>query len=582
VKATRFEFTLEHALWAGIALLAASVRLAGLNRVPLSESEAVGALSALHAAGSASPFWTTGLANLYPAYRNLAALLFQLFGSTDALARLPSASAGLALIFTPLLLRRRWGSALPLSIGFLLAISPVLLTVARQAGGPALALLGLAVALFALLGMTEGDTAGRSTLAGAGLGLSLASGGGFTLLLALLLTGLVVRLRRHEPLGLPNPVLKRLVVSALVATALVALAGGLAWNGLEGVGESLAAWLLRWSEPGMLHAGTFAAMLLAFEPLLLGFGVIGGVLAVLNRLGRLDRMMALWAGLTILVALLQVGRTAGDLAWALLPLSWLAGRMLVLLVQGAVQHASWLHLAALSSALLVLAASAGVGLMSYIQGYQFSRLSGSPSLLFFLLGALLLMAVSLVFIFGMEWSWLVVLDSAVLAAFVIALSLSIQAGWRLNFHAELGGARQLWSPAHSTLQMRLLEDTLSQASLFDTGMRESIALQVGSDLPPNLAWYMRGYRRAGGEFVPGELPAAAMLTPGSQEEVRLFADYYGQAFALRAISPITGGIPAGGLDWWVLDEGDAVPEYWTLWVRSDIASLDRSAGEAIP
>ena len=569
---SRFEVTVEHLLWSGLLLLALAVRLTALGGTPFSDGEALHALGALAASGSQSPFWTTPLPASNPAYRVLAGWLFQLFGSSDIMARIPSVAAGLALVLTPLLLRRRFGARLALTIGFLLSVSPVILTVSRSAGGESFAILGITGAIFAVLGHGSGSSEKRAALAGAGLGLALASGSSaYTSLLSLLLAWIIIR--RSAPNQEPWAGFSWRVFLAAALLAVVALASGFGmdWHGLAGIGDGFADWLQGWSSGGQVNALAFLAMMFSFEPLTLIFGIAGVLFTFNGRLDRLDRFMAIWTGWALILNLLRIGRTAEDLAWVILPLIWLGGRALSMIMDGLTQRGGWLQTGILAVALLILMASAGISVISYLQGYQLSHLGSSSSLLYFIFGALLLMAASLVFIFGMEWSWKVVFDSAAFTVFAVALSLSIQAAWRLNMHASQGGARLLWSPVQATDQVALLEGTLAKASLVQSGMPASISIQVNSDLPPVLAWYLRDYERVSGEFAVDQSPPVAMLTPGSQSEVRLPAEYYGQAFALRTIFNEAGSRPS--VRWWVLDEGQAQTESWTLWVRADVAGL---------
>jgi 4-amino-4-deoxy-L-arabinose transferase-like glycosyltransferase len=577
VNPARPHITVEHILWAGLLMLAFSVRFLVLNQLPVGDSEAAITLGALQIAGHPSPFWTAFLPRISPLYQNASAWLIQLFGASDALVRIPSALAGSALVLTPLLVRRRYGSGLAAAMGFFLALSPSIVTVSRLAGGFSLALLGTTTAILALLGSETPVTRGRTILAGTGLGAAIAAGECYTGLLALLLMLILARLWRGDDRFAPGLDVQAWVGAALLSGVVFASGAGTNWNGLAGIGESFAAWLQGWSRSGSTGIGTFLAMLLGFEPLILGFGLIGTFLAITGRFSKLERDAAIWAGLALAIDLLRVGRQAQDLIWVLLPLAWLAARTLVLVGAGISQGRNWLQVGVLSSALLILASSAGVSLMSFLQGYQLSRLGDTPSILYFILGALLIMAASLIFIFGMEWSWKVVVNSAVITGFLIATSLSIQALWRLNFHTTTGGARLAWNPIQTTDEVRLLQKTLRQTSLQATGMTESIAIQVDSDLPASLAWYLRGYSRASAEFTPGQPPSAAILTPETQREIRLLAEYYGQAFALRSFPAIDRDLPAPAIDWWVLDEGEKALETWTLWVRADIASLGQSS-----
>jgi hypothetical protein len=574
---SRYELTLENLLWAGLVLLAFALRFAALGMLPLAESEALSALGALSSSGSPSPFWTTLLQNLNPFSQDLVGWLFQMFGSSDAIARVPSAVAGSLLVLAPLLLRKRYGGGFALMVGFLTAISPVMLSSSRMTGGAALSLLGAGTAFYALAGSPDEITQERTLLAGCSLGLAIASGGYiYSALLALALTWIV--LYRQAPAGSAWVGFNwRAFIGAAIASALILASGfGTRWIGLAGIGESFAAWLRGWSRPGLTGVVPYIVMLATFEPLMIAFGLTGALLAFLGRLSRLDRAIAVWALFALLIGIVRVGRVGQELVWILLPLIWLAGRTIMILVTSLKQAEEWLQIAVLSGALLILASSAGISLVSYLQGYQLSRLGSSSSLVYLIFGALLLMAASLIFIFGMEWSWKMVLNSAAVSIAGVTLSLTVQADWRLNYRLPAGGARLAWSPAQATSQMTLLSRTLADASLFVTGMPGSIALQVESDLPPSLAWYLRDYDRAGGEYASNDPPAVAMLTPESQTQVHLLTEYYGQAFALRTIPGPANVLPAPGMRWWVLDEGQEMTESWTLWVRADVAGLGGS------
>jgi hypothetical protein len=583
MNASRHELTLEQLLWAGVMLLAFALRFAALGELPFSEGESLSALGALAASGSPSPFWTTLLQNLNPFSQSLISWLFQLFGSSDAIARVPSAVAGSLLVVAPLLLRKRYGGGLALTVGFLLAVSPIMLAVSRTVGGAAFSLLGAGTAVFALWGSPGAITRERTIFAGLGLGLAIASGGTiYSALLALALTGIVLN-RWSSSSSLRKGLDLPLFLATALASAFVLASGiGTRWTGVAGIGESFAAWLQGWSRASLTGAIPYLAMLLTFEPMIIAFGLAGALLALLNRLSRLDQVNALWALFALLIGLLRVGRDGQDLIWILLPLVLLAARIIMILITSLQEATQWLQIIVLSGALLILASSAGVSLVSYLEGYQLSRLGSSPPLMFILFGALLLMAGSLIFIFGMEWSWKVVLISTAISVFGITFSLMVQACWRLNYRLPAGGARLAWSPTQATDQVALLSETLTEASLFETGMTGSIALQVESDLPPSLAWYLSDYARAGGEFTAGKTPPVTMLTPAAQTQVLLLGEYYGQTFALRTIPGPEPLLPASVVRWWVLDEGQRLTESWTLWVRADVAGLGESLQEIEP
>jgi uncharacterized protein (TIGR03663 family) len=122
-------FDLPTFLWLALLLAAAAVRLWDLGARTMSHDEA------LHAYYS----WRLGAGEGYlhnpvthgPFLFHVTALIYGLFGATDATARLAPALFGVTLVGLPLLLRRwlgRWGA---LASGLMLLVSPVMLYYSR-------------------------------------------------------------------------------------------------------------------------------------------------------------------------------------------------------------------------------------------------------------------------------------------------------------------------------------------------------------------------------------------------------------------------------------------------------------------
>ena len=86
---------------------------------------------------------------------------FRLFGTSELVARLPSALAGTALVASPLLLRRWLGSTGTISVAVLLAFSPALLYFSRFARNDVLLALVTLLLVVAVWRYREGDTFGQ-------------------------------------------------------------------------------------------------------------------------------------------------------------------------------------------------------------------------------------------------------------------------------------------------------------------------------------------------------------------------------------------------------------------------------------
>ncbi len=125
--------TFEAGLWAAVVGVAALLRLWTLNSAPLANPDASAALAGLAILRGE----TVPLTN--PLYGTLLAVIFGIFGASDASARLVGCIAGIALCALPAVMRIDIGRVRALLFGALLAISPTLWFVSRQVDGALLA-----------------------------------------------------------------------------------------------------------------------------------------------------------------------------------------------------------------------------------------------------------------------------------------------------------------------------------------------------------------------------------------------------------------------------------------------------------
>ena len=197
-------FTLEMALWIIVAVVALALRLAHLDAAPLNAREAREAMLAWRAAtGQGMPE-----AGYSPFLFAANALLFWLFGASDALARLWPALFGSVLALTPFLLRQRIGRVGALAAGLYLAISPTALFASRQLDGTVVAAVGGMAFLGGLACFLDTGERLWLTLSAGGLALAVtASPSAYGLLLSLGLAGLILsRLTFHvSRFTLPAP-----------------------------------------------------------------------------------------------------------------------------------------------------------------------------------------------------------------------------------------------------------------------------------------------------------------------------------------------------------------------------------------
>ena len=557
------------------------MRFAGLGSDPLSDAEAMHALAAASTTPDASPFWDSGGATgpVSSSYYVFTTMVFQLFGASDTAARIVSALAGIVLVLSPLILRNRIGIARSLIAVLVLTVATSGWTIARTAGGFALAAASLAVFVFLVWSSDSEDPKRvRLLFASGALGFALASGPGavqglFGLLVA---TGISFLLTRWQPkpfeeyfrlLSLKSSLWLSLVVMALVASGF-----GFYWSGLAGLGESLSEWLLGWTETGQQSPAAFLVMLVSYEPLLLGIGLVGAFFAWRKKDG-LGQAASLWVLGSFLSSLIYPARSGGDLIYVALPLALLVSYTVGILIERIAHRGVGLELIGLIAVLLVLIASAWISVIGYVNGYILEYTPSDPGLILLVFSALIIMAISLLLFFGLGWSWAVVADALGITATLVLAAFTLSAAWRLNFEASTFGARELWRPEVTTSGMRLLTSTLDYASLAYAGRTDAIAVEVQSEISPALAWALRGYNQAGGEYNEQVDPSPAILAEASTSTTGLLADYMGQGFALKEMRDWEGSLPPNLLPYLVFRSAPTKLEHWILWVRMDIATL---------
>lgn len=525
-----------------ILLLAAGLRLVHLGTAPLSEFEAGAALAAdALAQGQPADLGTQ------PGYVLLTSLLFRLLGTGNALARLWPALAGLALVALPYYWRKSLGQTVALVLALFLALDPGLVALARLAGGPSLS---LAAGLWAASLLLRG----RSGLAGALAAAALLAGPG--LYLGLAAAALVWVLARPK---LPNLAWK----AALPAFFTTLVFGGTllfsAPQGLSGLGQSLAAFLLGQGYPPAVSLGE---MLFA----LLGYGLPALLLGLPHLLRAQPaagiRPAAFFAGLALLLALLH--RQVADLAWVLLPMYWLAAAE----VSHYLRRPDDEPRATYGEFALIL-------LLMPFFAFTLARASGEEYLLYFEAGRLLPVINPQVLL------PMIVLLIAGAASLLVALGWSPRAArqglvWALSLTACLGLlaasarygrqtaalAHDLWQPGAATADLGPLLKSVDDLSFWGASQPGALAIERRSPSAA-LDWALREYPAANGQPAP-----ALAIAPADEQPVELAA-YRGQSFAWQT-RRAWDAWPPNIFAWLLFRQGSQEHQSIILWARSDL------------
>lgn len=520
--------TVETALWALIVVVALTLRLYRLDAAPLAIGEAREALLAWRVVnGQGMP--TTGYTPLLFVAN---AMLFTLFGSNDALARLWPALLGSVLVLTPLLFRQRIGRLGAWAAGMYLAVSPTALFAARQLDGATIVAVGVLAWLGGLLRFLDSGRRSWLTLAASGLALAAAAGSaacGWVLTFGLAWLGLARAWpgrRADELWGLVRPhLLHMLAVSLFVAPA---LATGLGWNwvGVGAMGDLVADWFRRFGPASDDFVASPIILLIVYEPLALLLG-IGGLVWAVRRGWRLGALLGLWAGLQVVIVSLMPGRLPLDTLGIVLSLALLTGYAVQVLVQSMHSQKVWVGEWLYVLVVLIL------GVYLYLRLARYALYGSVADLFLVLLTLILLLFLAAIFVMVAQTT--VVLRGFVIGAGVLFLLVTLSAGWRLAY-VRPSDPRELLTYEPTADTVRDLVGTLRDLSWRKTGMPEMLALTLVTPSEPVAAWYLRDFGNLRlletldnaqvGQLGPFVVASRTDWTPSAD-------NYAGQEFVLR-------------------------------------------------
>jgi hypothetical protein len=531
---SRRPLDVETSLWILVVATALAMRLAQLGAAPLSVREAREAMAAWLAA-SGQGFATMDYSPFLLAANGL---LFTLLGTSDGLARLLPALFGGLLVLSPLLLRRHLGRVGALAAGVYLTVSPTALVASRQLAGTTIAATGVMVFAGSFLRFIETKDRVWLTVAAIGVSLAVASDAtAYALLVPLGLACVVLcgpwaadwRSSRRRDLVLAlQPHMPHILVT--FALALLGLSTGLGWNlaGGGAIGGLLVDWFGRF-QPSALRIPSLLMLLTVYELFGLAFG-IGGLIWGLREGHRPTGVLGLWAGLELLLLVLMPGRRPTDLLWAVLPLAFLMGMMVELLVRGWSSGSD----TALSAAYAVLVLVLWV--YAYLMLARYAAYGDRADLALVLIAAVLQALLGLSFGLALGSSGTV--HTAVTATGVALLAFTLSAGWGAVYEHPTDPREALLSEP-TAMGIHDLVQTLGDLSWQQTGMPTTLEFALAAPADSVLAWYLRGFDLAHRVDRPGDVTWGDMemvvVVQGRDgiESAAVAGKYRGQDFALR-------------------------------------------------
>jgi hypothetical protein len=557
-------------------LLALGLRLYQLGAAALSDAEAGWALQALGLAHGGAI--TLGP---QPAYILITSQLFSIFGDTNFLARFISALAGSLIIWLPCFLRSWIGESSRLQwagvvMAFGLAIDPGLVSLSRQAGS---LMPSMAFTLLALACLYNR----RMIWVGIFAGLALLSGPAFLqgLLILGVSWGLFHLISRKwtvskpdagnaelPPVSIPTASI-RAGVAAFILTLL--FAGSLFLRvpqGLGGLAETIPAYLKTWVTSSGIPFLRLPASLLAYQPIVLIFGIIGVLQAWFgtrdNHYSR-QRLagLSVWALVAFLLPWLYAGRQVGDLAWVLIPLWALAAVEISHSFLTGADRTTRLVAAGLGLLLCVFAVIGWINLLS-IGRYQVNVVIYWG----IIIGAFLLGLIA-VFLVIANWSVKEAKLGVVLSLCVLFGLQLISTAWGMAI-VHQNGAQELWNIPPTTGQADLLMQTLTDLSSWNTGLRDQLEAVVLTNSSA-LQWTLRDFPNVRFETTlsTAESPPVVITLKGA-DEPRLAQQYRGQDFVWRLYPGWQGVFPSDFINWLAFRQAPLAQDQIILWARTDV------------
>lgn len=560
------KLTVEHAIYCLAFLIALSVRFLALGASLLSDQEATWALQALNLTKNSH-----ALIGAQPAYVLLTSALFYMLPSSEWLARFWPALVGSLLVLSPFIFRKYLGNTTALCLAFFLALDPGMVAVSRQADSTILAVTFVILAFGFYLQCKPafmGICAGLAILSGPQLwpgmvGLALVVGWS-----AFSKPPAGTTKDEAQPTSdMQTPIAWRSVLIWAAATLFIVGTGFFfAPQGLSAIFTGLAAYLKGW---GIIPAFTplrMLAALVVYSPLALLLGLAGALLGFV-RGEKIDRFLARWLLVALLLALFYPGRQVTDLIWPLLPLMALSAREIARIRLGefddwyislgqmglvfALLAFTWLNVS-----WLINANPGGFG----IQDAQL-HLAG-------IAGAVLLIVVISVLV---VWGWSLRAAVSGLAGAIGLFLIIITLSGTFNA-AGLGysPSAELWRSSPYIQEGNLLMSSLGDVSEWNTGRRDWLDLSVIGLSSPALHWELRDWNNV--NFVDQIPPDAkpSLVVTQDQKSLSLGASYTGQSFALGQLVNWSKTQPANWLNWFMFRTAIYDQDIVVLWVRSDL------------
>ena len=500
-----------------------------------------------------------------PGYLVLTALQFFIFGASNFMARFWPALFGSLLVLVPWLYRDRLGQTSTLLVAAMLAVDPILIGSSRTAMGISLAISGL----LAGLGFWRQK---RWLPAGVCLGSALLGGVEFWPgLLGIILLFLVIRtisasssISNHVHFSLASGWLV-LSASALITWLAIGTLFLAVPEGISAFGNSLVTYFSSFLKNGRYSIASLslAGLILELPIIIVAFwSLVEGFV----KGDKVKKILGLWWGLTLILALLEPGNGLFSYSWVSLPMIVLAALQLTAFFSDLQVENPWVLIAEITLVAAMVIFSF-LNLLNLVNNDFLTAEDTRNRMIGTFLPILLLIAMTVLF----AWGWSV--ESA-RKGFVLGFLILFGAGLLANSWKSAGlGSRpqqELISASPAVVGQKELMSTVQELSRWKTGTATEIDLQIAGLASPSLQWALRDYPHliTTDFFFPG-IGSSIVLTPISSS-IQSQTSYRGQVVTWTS-QPILDGITVKEFLRWAFFR--SAPTHNTqilLWARNDL------------
>jgi len=568
-------------IFALLMILAGCMLSHNLARIPVTDLEAPYAIAAwqvMDTGGSVASHFPEQVNS--PLYEAITGWLFTVLGSSDGLARFLPVLAGILLLVTPWLLRKKLGIDRALLAIVMMMTSPLYAGVVRTADPAILVMLGLVAGLVSLIfavmhDRTEKQHSSYSTLTGIALAIAFLSGRSFYTGLIVVFSGILglwlylSSTERSELVACLRVIRPKAGMGFVLCTLLLGTGVGFAPERLADLFNVFGEWWTGWNTASGYEFSRLLASLAFLNPWIL-LGIPGIVYAFVRR-SRFSVFNLGWLAGAVVLLSLYPGRVRTDIIWLLVPLIALSANFLsdtITWVHTDAPERSWLDLIGLMVVLVALCSYAYLQFAGYSFAAPLEHVAGSITNIGLGIAALTVAVVVIVF-YGFGWGWRVAAESTLNILLLAIVCLAINSMSRINYGRDAGSSVFIWCKQATREEMQNTVDLLQTLSIAETGEKSHLQIEILDDSHPALYWALREFDQHGSNN-PALDQASIRMLPVTYNQPALAVEYSGLTVSLFEEQGWPGILPADMISWQLKSRAPVQTEDWLILVRSDL------------